>query len=32
LFTAERTTWLAGSAVTNVLLFFAHGHEMVARY
>ncbi len=32
IFTAERTTWLAGKPVTNVHLFFAPGHEMVAKY
>lgn len=32
IFTAERTTWLAKKPVTNVHLYFAPGHEMVARY
>lgn len=31
-FTAERTTWLAGKPVTNVRLHFAPGHQMVANY
>jgi len=32
IFTAERTTWLAKKPVTNVHLYFAHGHQMVAEY
>ncbi len=32
IFTAERTTWLAKKPVTNVHLYFAHGHQMVANY
>jgi GntR family transcriptional regulator, histidine utilization repressor len=32
IFTAERTTWLSGRPVTNVLLYFAPGHQMVANY
>jgi GntR family transcriptional regulator, histidine utilization repressor len=32
IFTAERTTWLSGKPVTNVLLYFAPGHQMVANY
>jgi len=32
IFTAERTTWLAGYPVTNVRLYFARGHHMVANY
>ena len=32
IFTAERTTWLSKKPVTNVRLYFAHGHQMVAKY
>jgi GntR family transcriptional regulator, histidine utilization repressor len=32
IFTAERTTWLVGKPVTNVRLYFARGHQMVANY
>jgi GntR family transcriptional regulator, histidine utilization repressor len=32
IFTAERTTWLAGKPVTNVRLYFAVGYQMVAKY
>jgi GntR family transcriptional regulator, histidine utilization repressor len=32
IYTAERSTWLAGKPVTNVHLFFAPGHQMVANY
>jgi GntR family transcriptional regulator, histidine utilization repressor len=32
IFTAERTTWLSGKPVTNVKLYFMHGHQMVADY
>ena len=31
-FTAERTTWLEGQAVTNTRLYFRRGYRMVARY
>jgi GntR family histidine utilization transcriptional repressor len=31
-FTAERTTWLKGQAVTNTRLYFRRGYRMVARY
>lgn len=32
IFLAERTTWMAETPVTNVRLYFAPGHQMVARY
>ena len=31
-FTADRTTWLAGDLVTNTRLSFAAGYQMIARY
>ena len=32
IFRVERTTWLAQVPVTNVLLYYARGYEMIARY
>lgn len=31
-FTAERTTWWEGQAITHVRLYFARGHRMTTRY
>ena len=31
-FTAERTTWWEGHAITHVRLYFARGHRMTTRY
>jgi GntR family histidine utilization transcriptional repressor len=31
-FTAERTTWWEGQALTHVRLYFARGHRMTTRY
>ena len=32
IFLAERTTWLSGTPVTNVHLYFAPGYQVIAHY